>query len=51
MMIPLVPNVPVTPAVAAVPVVVPQVAGFVMSKDMMHPVVANGQPMGTAVRL
>src|SRR5580692_669581 len=41
MMTPLVP-----PAAAAVVV---QVAGFVMSKDMIHPVFV-GQPIGTVVR-
>jgi hypothetical protein len=39
---------PATDAVAAVAVAVPQIAGFVMSKDMMHPVF-RGQPMGAAV--
>lgn len=45
-MIPLDP--PATDAVAEVAVVVAQVAGFVMSKDIMHPVFV-GQPMGAAV--
>ena len=45
-MTPLAP--PATDAVAEVAVPVPQVAGFVMSNDMMHPVF-DGQPMGAAV--
>jgi hypothetical protein len=45
-MIPLVP--PAADAVAAVAVPVPQVAGFVMSKDMIHPVFVR-QPIGAAV--
>jgi hypothetical protein len=44
-MTPLVP--PATAAVAEAVVVV-QVAGFVMSKDMMHPVFV-GHPIGAAV--
>jgi hypothetical protein len=51
MIIPLVPLVPVTPAVAEVAVAVDQVAGFVISKDMMHPVVVNGQSICAVVRL
>jgi len=45
-MIPLVP--PAAGAVAEVAVVA-QVAGFVMSKDMMHPVFV-GHPIGAVVR-
>jgi hypothetical protein len=45
-MMPLAP--PATDAVAEVAVPVPQVAGFVMSKDMMHPVF-EGHPIGAAV--
>ncbi len=49
MLIPLDP--PATVAVAKVPRAGGQAAGFVTSKDMMHPEVATGQPMVVPVSL